>query len=887
MVHRVILAAVLLAAGAAWGCSNGSSKTDVGLSDVPAPSDVEGSDLSDLSDLSDVSDVSDVSDLSDLSDVSDVSDVSDPPDPSDSSDGSGFITGHWEQVNTAQLGEHVLNSVWGFADGNVIAVGEAGLVAAKVKDAFSVAYQEPSLNILNGVWGAASDDIWTVGMYGLIYHWDGLQWGMPSFCKGVGDCSFSGTCLLAQCVDNKCQYTPTGKAECCGSTHFGSTFDAGPDLTKFQVQDLYAGTSDGGVLWQVAGIVSADGKPRYMSAPSSLYFGIPGKQCVFDPAKNCPDYANGKPVGAVAASPPVSLPLAADQATLSFYLYLDVESSPLTDLFKVQVYNAGKWEDAWSKASLSPAAWKSFVPVKVDLSKYIGKTVQVRFYFDSVNANNNGFEGVYVDNVQISSTCSVAGALAGKFPTLWSIWGVDEDSIYAVGNEGVVLHWDGVSWQPHGGDTKGNIYGVGGSSAKDVVLVGGEGLVMRSNGGPWKKEISNTGKHLARVWCTSAVRCLAVGPGGGATYWKGGSWQANGTFGTGDLTDVHGLKDDDFYVTGRTGKLFHFDGSLAQPVAVPVTVDLWSVWVHDDGTLTVAGNDTVLSGPADLLVPEAMPVITGWKGVWATGKERFVVGEYGKVLRDDGSGWKKMDAMVETSLLDVYGFGPKDVWAVGEGKTAVHYDGTKWTRVKVPGPAESVLSNIWGPAPDDLYVTAQLEDFGYLLHWDGKGFQIALAEAKVTLRDVHGTGDDNIMAVGQLATIARWDGKGWGLLPVDPYPLEDGSEYYVTQNLHGVFIRTPEDGWAVGEQGVIVHYDGVSFSLAGLFDVTLRDVFALSAENVWAVGNSGTVLRFDQGNWNQEPTGTVATLRGIWSDPLGNVWAVGDNGTVLRFVPDK
>ncbi len=175
---------------------------------------------------------------------------------------------------------------------------------------------------------------------------------------------------------------------------------------------------------------------------------------------------------------------------------------------------------------------------------------------------------------------------------------------------------------------------------------------------------------------------------------------------------------------------------------------------------------------------------------------------------------------------------------------------------------------------------------GYLLHYDGNSWKIALAGTAANLRHVHGTGDNNVFAVGQKGTIARYDGKGWGLSPVDPIEQEDGSEYVVTQGLFGVFAQAENDVWAVGEGGVIAHYDGASFQLAGLFDNTLRAVWGISPENLWAVGGAGVIMRFDGQQWTYEESGTVATLYAIWGDGAGNIYAVGDNGTILTYVSD-
>jgi hypothetical protein len=799
-------------------------------------------------------------------------------------DGSGPLLGEWVQLSNSQLGEHVLKGIWGFDDGNVVAVGEAGLVAALVQDTFVPSYQEPSLNILNGVWGSSSSDIWTVGMYGLIYHYDGIQWGMPAYCQTVADCSFAGTCLLAECEANECVYQPTGKKECCGADHVDTGVDDPAGISFFTMEDVYQGTPDGGMTWHVASVVSADGQSRYMTAPNALYFGEPTKTCAFDQDKVCPDFNNGKKVGATASSNPVTLPLTAELATLNFYLYLDVEASPFVDKLQVRVFNGGKWEEAWDKSYLSGNYLKNWIPVQVDLSKYIGKTVRFQFHFDSVTAENNALEGVYIDNIKVSTTCSVAGALAGKFPTLWSVWGASEKSVYAVGSEGWILHYNGTSWQKHNGGENFQVKGVHGVSKDDVLLVGKSGLVLHTQGEGWEKESSGLSKDLNRVWGTSPTSYVAVGSQG-ALAWYDGNWHPSSMGGMGDLNDVIGFSDTDYYIVGQTGKFLHWNGSDFSDVPTnPTTMNLHSIWGETSKDLVVVGDKTVLMGSIDSLQIQSPPIVAGWRAAWGIGQDKYVAGESGMMLHYTGSEWTKMASGVTQTILGLWGFGTDDIFAVGEAATLLHYDGEKWEPMKAFGGEDTIFSDVWGSAPDDVYVTAQIEDIGYLLHYDGLSWKISLASTTANLRHIHGTSDENVFAVGQKGTIVRYDGKGWGLSPVDPYPLEDGSEFIVDQGLFGVYARNEVDAWAVGEAGVIVHYDGASFSLAGLFDYTLRAVWSLSPENVWAVGGAGVIMRFDGAQWYQEPSGTVATLYAIWGDQeSGNIFAVGDNGTVLKY----
>jgi hypothetical protein len=804
----------------------------------------------------------------------------------------GVLTGQWVQLSTAHLGEHVLKSIWGFDDGNVVTVGEAGLVAALVKDSFAPSFQDPSLNILNGVWGSSATDIWTVGMYGLIYHYDGATWSMPKYCTTVAECSFSGECLFAQCLDNECVYSPTGNKDCCGAENYANHLDTGMEQMELQVEDLYAGSPDGGIVWQVASLVGPDGKPRFQTPPNALYFGDATKTCPADPETLCPDFSNGKPVGATVSTGTVTIPDTAENAILSFYLRIDVEASPSVDEFLVRVLNSGKWEEVWSKTALAGNFPDSFVQVKVDVSKYIGKAVKFQFHFDSVTATNNALEGIYVDDIQLSTTCSIAGALAGKFPTLWSVWGASDDHVFAVGSGGKVVHFNGVNWETQ---SSGEIYAplsIHGATATDAMLVGRAGLALHSTGGDWQTEDTNTPMDMVHVWGTSAERYIAVGDDGFINVYSSGNWSPVFGATSVDLNDLIGFADDDYYLVGNDATILHFDGFnfTSIPNLGFTFTDYQAIWGESAEFVTVVGEKAVMSGTPGNLVKEVVPVETLWRAVWGTGDYRYVAGDFGKVMQFDGENWSNMVTKVEKPLLGIWGFGPDDVFAVGEESTVIHWDGEEWETMVAPGGEDVDFIEVWGTGPDDVYIVADLpeadEPFGFLLHYDGSSWRIALAGTAADLRHVHGTAWNDAYAVGQGATIIHYEGKGWGVQFIDPYEVEGQDPYFVTSTLYGVYARTKDDVWAVGDGGHVVRYDGESWKLSSVEGSTLRAVWAHSEENIWAVGAAGTILHYNGTQWMPEPSGTVATLYAIWGDTYGNIYAVGDNGTILQFVAD-
>src|SRR5262249_28258975 len=86
-------------------------------------------------------------------------------------------------------------------------------------------------------------------------------------------------------------------------------------------------------------------------------------------------------------------------------------------------------------------------------------------------------------------------------------------------------------------------------------------------------------------------------------------------------------------------------------------------------------------------------------------------------------GWETQTSPVPGPFLsDVWGTSPTDVWAVGNGGTILHYNGSSWGAV--PSNSTSNLAAIWGSSPTDVwavgYNTVAMQ--GTVLHYDGVGW---------------------------------------------------------------------------------------------------------------------------------------------------------------------
>ncbi|MFD7032513.1 hypothetical protein ACFWAR_31275 [Streptomyces sp. NPDC059917] len=174
----------------------------------------------------------------------------------------------------------------------------------------------------------------------------------------------------------------------------------------------------------------------------------------------------------------------------------------------------------------------------------------------------------------------------------------------------------------------------------------------------------------------------------------------------------------------------------------------------------------------------------GRKSLWAVGNSR-AGGRWTPVVTHwNGTSWNTTtfdQFSGDLAAIDVRA--ENDIWAVGHrdaGGTAndrfqalaLHFDGTRWTEVPVPGTAKvsTLLQEVRSNGPDDVWVSGSVLDErgqgapltgAYVNHWDGTAW---------TRRDVPGATFAHSFAVygGQVhvgvsgaGNLLRWTGGAW------------------------------------------------------------------------------------------------------------------------------
>ncbi|MBN1770375.1 MAG: hypothetical protein JXB32_03870, partial [Deltaproteobacteria bacterium] len=203
-----------------------------------------------------------------------------------------------------------------------------------------------------------------------------------------------------------------------------------------------------------------------------------------------------------------------------------------------------------------------------------------------------------------------SGWVSMALPTthyLTHVWGSAPDDVFAVGQGGLIVRYDGNlagTWSEMTSGAILYLYAVWGVSASDVIAVGQSGTILHYDGnaaGTWTEMTapsSVSSAPLRAVWGSASDDVFAVGPYGGVIlHYDGTDWSEMTPVGGGYLYGVWGTAPDDVFAVGEDGRIVHYDGSWS-PMEIPVTAgtpDLYSVWgTACDNVFAVGSEGTIL-----------------------------------------------------------------------------------------------------------------------------------------------------------------------------------------------------------------------------------------------------------------------------------------------------
>ncbi len=272
---------------------------------------------------------------------------------------------------------------------------------------------------------------------------------------------------------------------------------------------------------------------------------------------------------------------------------------------------------------------------------------------------------------------------------LRTVWGSGPSDVWAAGDKGQILHFNGQAWAPSPSGTEEDLTGIVGTGPANVYVSGEKGGIYHWDGKDWRQVADTPDTALVQMWASGPDDVWAVGIDnadevGTMRHWNGTKWEGQAISGASSLWGIGGTGPKDVWMIGTSSKgegyVIHGDGKHfdANGYKGPPARAVWctrpdDVWVapyqgalqHWNGTTWAAAQTA--DGPWFRLGG------SGSDDVWA-------VGLNGITQHLHGGAWSTAATGTNQIIWSVWSVSPASAWAVGNNGTLLLWNGSAWTR---------------------------------------------------------------------------------------------------------------------------------------------------------------------------------------------------------------
>lgn len=332
--------------------------------------------------------------------------------------------------------------------------------------------------------------------------------------------------------------------------------------------------------------------------------------------------------------------------------------------FLSRVFDSGQADTSWDEAY-----WTEVLPINSDLTiaTRTGDTSAPDETWSSFSSELTDFQGSSISSpdgqyFQYRATLTRGDSahmtpeladitIAYNLPTsqnLNDVSIVSVSDIWAAGNSGKILHYDGSSWLEFVDMGDIEIYSIDFVSSTDGWAVGEHGKIYEYNGAAWSEIFSPTSHNLNSIDMVDSDDGWAVGAAGTIIYYDEGGFLLDSSPTNSALNGLF-IQDEegDGWAAGENGKVLRANDGI---------------WSEFTDTGDQVWNDIFMVSENN-----------GW-----------MVGDSGRIWHYNGTNWSEFMDTGSTNWLSVYFVSSNDGWVVGHNGDIYRWNGTNWTNFISP-----------------------------------------------------------------------------------------------------------------------------------------------------------------------------------------------------------
>jgi hypothetical protein len=262
--------------------------------------------------------------------------------------------------------------------------------------------------------------------------------------------------------------------------------------------------------------------------------------------------------------------------------------------------------------------------------------------------------------------------IAAGTTNLNGISGLSDTSVWVVGDQGTIAHWDGNQLTSEKSGTTSNLRGVWAVDANHVYAVGDGGTMLERTAGAWQPvAVGLTREVLTGVW-GDAQRVVAVGSHGTVVYGTMGKFKVIPNSDGENLLAVSGTPGAPAVAVGALGLVLDVSGAGLSREPIPAFSKLFTGIAYVPAVAYFVGEQgSVYRVNAAGINPVAGFPPTTLRAVSITGEDAWVVGLDGTICKVNASVtcYPYSDARW---FSGVYAASAKSIWVVGASGTILH-----------------------------------------------------------------------------------------------------------------------------------------------------------------------------------------------------------------------